>query len=201
MDRIGIIDCGMGNLTSVKNAFLLACSDCSLIRTPSEIEDFDKIVLPGVGAFPAMMQKLTDRKFEKYILRHIANDKPFMGICLGMQVLFERSYEFEETEGLSILKGEVIKLPIGSSSVPNVGWWELKGDFGSFNHTLSKEDTFYFVHSYFCNATTPYSSLKIEVNGVQVLAGIRYNNIFAYQFHPEKSQRSGQKLIKSFVSM
>ena len=125
MHKIGIIDCGMGNLTSVKNAFLTAGSDCSLITDSSEVASHEKVVLPGVGAFPFMMENLQKRGFVEPILKHIEDDKPLMGICLGMQVLFQHSSEFEKTNGLSILKGEVVKLPVGKYPVPNVvgGVW------------------------------------------------------------------------------
>ena len=152
MGRIGIINCGMGNLTSVENAFLSIRADCSVINHPDEMEDYDRLVLPGVGAFASMMDKLDTRNFKPGILKHINKGKPFMGICLGMQVLFGKSSEFGDTDGLSVLSGEVVKLPSGTCPVPNVGWWDLTGDFASFSDTLSAKDTFYFVHSYYCRS-------------------------------------------------
>ena len=113
MGKIGIIDCGMGNLTSVKNAFAAAGAECNLITRSSEIANYEKVVLPGVGAFPFMMKNLYERNFVGPILKHVKDNNPLMGICLGMQVLFEQGYEFEKTNGLSILKGEVVKLPDG----------------------------------------------------------------------------------------
>ena len=201
MHKIGIIDCGMGNLTSVKNAFLTAGSDCSLITDSSEVARYEKVVLPGVGAFPFMMENLQKRGFVEPILKHIEDDKPLMGICLGMQVLFQHSFEFEKTNGLSILKGEVVKLPVGKYPVPNVGWWSLMGRYTAFSNELSEKDTFYFVHSYFCKPAKNYDTLQIEINGACALAGVRSQNVFGYQFHPEKSQKSGQKLFRSFMKL
>ncbi len=201
MHKIGIIDCGMGNLTSVKNAFVAAGADCNLITCSSEIASYEKVVLPGVGAFPFMMKNLYKKNFVDPILKHVEDKYPMMGICLGMQVLFEQSYEFEKTNGLSILKGEVVKLPVGKYPVPNVGWWSLIGDFTAFSNDLSEKDTFYFVHSYFCKPAIKYDTLQIEINGDFALVGIRSQNVFGYQFHPEKSQKSGQKLIKSFMEL
>ena len=201
MSKIGIINCGMGNLTSVKNAFLSIGADCSFIQSAQEVEDYDKIVLPGVGAFASMMQKLEDGNFKKSILKHISDDKPFMGICLGMQVLFDRSNEFGNTTGLCVLSGEVIRLPIGDQPVPNVGWWDLSGNFSAFSEALSDQDAFYFVHSYVCSSNESYERLNIEINGSEVMVAVRRDNLFGYQFHPEKSQKSGRKLLKSFVNL
>ena len=148
-----------------------------------------------------MMENLQKRGFVEPILKHIQDDKPLMGICLGMQVLFQQSSEFEKTNGLSILKGEVVKLPVGKYPVPNVGWWSLMGRYTAFSNELSEKDTFYFVHSYFCKPAKNYDTLQIEINGAFALAGVRSQNVFGYQFHPEKSQKSGQKLFKSFIEL
>ena len=199
MGKIGIIDCGMGNLTSVKNAFLTARSNCRLITDSSEVASYEKVVLPGVGAFPFMMENLQKRGFVEPILKHVQDDKPLMGICLGMQVLFSAVLNLK-TNGLSILKGSV-KLPVGKYPVPNVGWWSLTGRYTAFSNELSEKDTFYFVHSYFCKPAKNYDTLQIEINGAFALAGVRSQNVFGYQFHPEKSQKSGQKLFKSFMEL
>ena len=156
-------------------------------------------MLPGVGAFHSMMKNLDDKDFSGFIKKHIASGKPFMGICLGMQVLFETSDEFETTTGLSILQGNVSILPQGVNPVPNVGWWDVDGDYGAFSAELSDKDTFYFVHSYICNPVSACDTLTINFNGNTAIVAIRHDNVFAYQFHPEKSQVSGQKLLRSFV--
>ena len=189
----------MGNLTSVKNAFRSVGQDCDLIDDASALQNCEKVVLPGVGAFRSMMKNLDDKGFSTEIKKHIASGKPFMGICLGMQVLFETSYEFEETKGLSILKGNVTLLPQGVNTVPNVGWWDLDGEYGAFSSELSDKDTFYFVHSYICHPIDTYSTLTINFNDHRSVVAVRNENLFAYQFHPEKSQVSGQKLLKSFI--
>ena len=188
----------MGNLTSVKNAFLRVGAECDFIKNSQDISEYDKIVLPGVGAFGAMMEKLDIDGLKDGILEHIASGKMFMGICLGMQVLFERSYEFGETQGLGVLDGEVRRLPVGSLAVPNVGWWDLEGNYSEFTEKISDIDTFYFVHSYHCCPNKKYNILTINFNGQNILASVRHNNVIGYQFHPEKSQKSGQKLLKVF---
>ena len=179
--------------------FLGLREECCLIQDAADIENFNHIVLPGVGTFPLMMENLYKGGYIGSILNHVNNNKPFMGICLGMQVLFESSEEFTKTQGLSLLKGDVIKLPKGRDSVPNVGWWSLSGDYEVFSKELSERDSFYFVHSYFCRPNEVYQSLTIDLNEQTILAGVRAGNIFGYQFHPEKSQKSGQKLIRSFL--
>jgi imidazole glycerol-phosphate synthase subunit HisH len=201
MSDIGIINCGMGNLTSVKNAFKSAGHDCDLVDMASELKNYKKLVLPGVGAFNSMMRKLHDQGFSSEILEHIRSAKPFMGICLGMQVLFETSNEFEETPGLSVLKGKVQRLPTGTNPVPNVGWWDVDGDYNAFSSELSEADTFYFVHSYICHPCEAYCTLTIDFNDHRSVIAVRNENIFAYQFHPEKSQVSGQKLLRSFIEV
>ena len=199
MSEIGIINCGMGNLTSVKNAFINMGYDCELIEDASSLQHYERVVLPGVGAYHSMMKNLDDKGFSCVIKKHIASGKPFMGICLGMQVLFETSDEFGETTGLSVLKGNVSLLPQGANPVPNVGWWDVDGDYAAFSAELSDQDTFYFVHSYICNPVSVHYNLTINFNGYSAVVAIRQGNIFAYQFHPEKSQISGQKLLRSFV--
>ena len=201
MTKIGIIDCGMGNLTSVKNSFLRAGVECDFINDAHRVCDYEKIVLPGVGSFPVMMKKLEQGKFIESILNHHTNDKPIMGICLGMQALFERSEEFENTFGLSILNGSVIALPRGKHPVPNVGWWDLRGNMRAFSSELNDTDTFYFVHSFYCNPEIDYDSMFIELNGKKVLVAVKHENVFGYQFHPEKSQKSGQKILKAFIDL
>lgn len=201
MAEIGIINCGMGNLTSVKNAFNHAGIACDLIEDACDVSRYKKIVLPGVGAFHSMMEKLNEKGFSTRIKEHIKRGKPYMGICLGMQVLFESSTEFETTSGLCELHGTVQRLPGGSNPVPNVGWWDVDGDYDLFSQELSDLDTFYFVHSYHCIPSENYSALTIDFNDKTIVAAIRKNNIFAYQFHPEKSQNSGKKLLKSFAEL
>ena len=201
MNNIGIINCGMGNLTSVMNAFMTLRANCYIINSSDEIEDYEKIVLPGVGAFAKMMQNLNEMGFKEKIIAHISANRPFMGICLGMQVLFEKSFEFGETVGLSVLSGKVKKLPVGNLPVPNVGWWDLEGDYFAFSDALSVKDTFYFTHSFHCQSHDDCPRLTFEINEEKVIAAIKKNNTYGYQFHPEKSQNSGQKLLKSFVNL
>ena len=201
MASVGIINCGLGNLTSVQNAFLSIRQECDVIDTPSHIEDCDRLVLPGVGAFPSAMEKLQSGEFVDPICHHINAGKPFLGICMGMQVLFETGEENGTTPGLGLLKGTVVKLPEGKQPIPNMGWWDVFGDLDQFSDALTDKDSFYFVHSYHCALQASYSRLSIEFNNLDVTVGVRHDNILGCQFHPEKSQKSGQKILTEFLRM
>ncbi len=198
MPITGVIDYGAGNLRSVINAFEEAGVPLQIVNNKKEVENCDKLILPGVGAFPWMIQSLKEKKIFQPIEAHLALEKPFFGICLGMQALFEDSNEFGKTLGFGVLSGSVEPLPTGKLPVPNVGWWSLEGDFSSFANDLCADDSFYFVHSYYCVPKNLNYGLYIKYNEKKVLVGLRIGNILAVQFHPEKSQKSGQKLIRAF---
>ena len=197
--KIGLVDLNTGNLTSLQSALNKLNLRFKICKNGFDFQGVDKIILPGVGAFGAMMEKLNEGNFSLEIINHISQGKPFMGICLGMQILFEFSTEFGRTPGLGILKGSVHKLPLGSEGVPNVGWRTVCGSYFQFSQNINSLDTFYFVHSYVCKPTQAYDTLEIKFNSEAAVVAVKHNNVIGYQFHPEKSQNSGQKLLRSFL--
>ena len=200
---IGIIDYQGGNLENVKRAFEAFKFKVRILREPVPIKNIDGLVLPGVGAFASAMRQLKESGFISFIKDFIESGKPFMGICLGIQLLFEKSYEFGVSEGLGILKGEVVKFS-GVSKVPHIGWnqVEFKKSSNMLKDRIKNGDFFYFVHSYYVVPDTIDIILTTtSYETKEFVSSIEYNNIFACQFHPEKSQNNGLIVIKSFGDM
>ncbi len=195
---IGIIDYGMGNLGSVFKAFDRVGLNPKIIRDEKEIKACDSLCLPGVGAFKDAMENLKSYGFLERILDFIKAGKPFIGICLGYQLLFEKSYEFGEHEGLSILKGDVRLFPT-SVKIPHIGWNQLwiKKDDGIFKG-IKDGDFVYFVHSYYVNPQDKSIIASYTDYGVDFASSIEYENIVGLQFHPEKSQDVGLKILSNF---
>ncbi len=199
MNKIIIIDCGMGNLRSVQKAFEKNGAAAHISRDTAGIADAAGIVLPGVGAFGDCMRQLEKFKLIEPILDYIKSDRPFLGICLGMQILFSESEEFGYQKGLDVFKGRVARFS-GKLKVPHMGWNRLNIKKPSpLLAGLPEEAYMYFVHSYYVApddkdiiaATTDY--------GVEFTSMISHNNIFAAQFHPEKSQALGLGILKRFA--
>lgn len=200
--NIKIIDYGMGNIQSVKNAFELLNTKVEIISDPSNIENSDGIILPGVGAFGNAVKNLKERKLIEPLKDIVINKKiPLLGICLGMQLLADKSEEWGDHDGLSLISGKIRKIPHKEGlRLPHVGWNEvtIKKKDPLFKNIIDK-GSFYFVHSYrfecdekFVLATTDY--------GHKINAVIRKENIFGIQFHPERSQRKGLYMLSNFVS-
>jgi glutamine amidotransferase len=196
-----LVDYGMGNLGSVAKA--LETVGFKVIRT-SKGEDLQKanaIVLPGVGAFGDAMNHLKELKFIDTLKREILDrKKPFLGICLGLQLLFERSYEFGEHKGLGIFEGEVLHFGDRVHKVPHMGWNEIhpKREH-SVLEGLRDGDFFYFVHSYYVSPEDKSIVLtETDYDGFYFTSGVAFENIVAFQFHPEKSQKKGLKLLENF---
>lgn len=199
--RIGIIDYQMGNLRSVQKAFEKNGVHAEIFSDPDRFEDFDKIVLPGVGAFRDAIAELRKRGLDQPIREWIANDKPFLGICLGLQLLFDKSYEDGEYEGLGIIPGKVVKFEIDPSlKVPHMGWNAVIRSPG-FDRlpAVNDGDYFYFVHSYYVVPSDPQDIALTANYGLDFCAAISRGNLLATQFHPEKSQVDGLKLLKNFA--
>lgn len=198
---IAIIDYGAGNIFSVKNALDSLGIESMLTADKQAIESADEIILPGVGAFPAAMQKLTDTGLVKTI-RDQAKLKPFLGICLGMQMLFDKSYEFEECEGLGLIRGYVDRITDPDLVIPHMGWNKLV-----FNHDCPlfnglNEEYVYFVHSYkaFCeDDASLYAYCEYGSRVSAVVGDGKY--VFGTQFHPEKSGRAGLKMLENFAEL
>jgi len=195
---IGIIDYGMGNLGSVFKAFDKVGLDPKIINTKDQIKTSDALCLPGVGAFKDAMDNLKNLDIIDDIIAFIKSGKPFIGICLGYQLLFEKSYEFGEHEGLSIFKGDVRLFPVGVK-VPHIGWNQLwiKKDDGVFKG-VENGAFVYFVHSYYVN---PQDKGIISTNtdyALDFASSLEYENVVGLQFHPEKSQEVGLRILSNF---
>ena len=202
---IAIIDYGVGNLFSLSSSLKLIGADAVVTNDVEVIRKADKIILPGVGAFEDAIAKLKENNLDLFVKEQAKGGKPLMGICLGMQLLFEKSFEYGEHEGLGILKGQVVPMQ-GSIpeelKIPHIGWNALhltNTDCPIFEN-ISEEDCVYFVHSYYAEgcedslvATTEY--------GKELTAAVAKDNVYGCQFHPEKSGEIGMKILRSFSSL
>ena len=200
---IGIIDYGMGNLLSVFSAFEYLGADVQICKHPEELSKLARVVIPGVGAFKDCIDKIKSTGFQTALNEEvIVKGKPTLGICLGMQVMAKKSYEGGEFEGLGWFDAEVVRLAPAEANmkVPNIGWNEVsyRSDVPLFKGLPSKTD-FYLVHSYFMNATDPSDVVATYDYSHPVTAAVLKNNIFATQFHPEKSQDYGLKILENFI--
>lgn len=201
MSPIAIIDYDMGNLKSVAKALEQVGAKVLVTRDPKKIRDCEKIVLPGVGAFAQCIQNLKDYGLVEVIVQQINQGKYFLGICLGFQLLFEESAEWGCSKGLALLKGKVRAFPPSELKVPHMGWNQLKilGQPKLFQG-IPDQSFFYFVHSYYVDPEEQVTATQTSY-GVNFASSIEHNNIFATQFHPEKSQTLGLKVLKNFVSL
>ena len=200
---IAIVDYGMGNLRSVEKAIARAGVATVVTSDPAKILGARGVVLPGVGAFGACMENLESRGLAATMREAVSSGKPFLGICLGLQLLFEESEEFGPIRGLGILPGRVVRF--GGSSfeglkIPLMGWnclrirrrvAELEG--------IGDDPYVYFVHSYYVAPTDPGLTVAATEYGVEFAAAIAWKNVFACQFHPEKSQATGLRILENFV--
>ncbi len=198
---IAIVDYGVGNLFSLVSSFRAVGADCTVTRDPEIIRKADKIVLPGVGAFEDARGKLRLSGLDTVIVEQARAGKPLLGICLGMQMLFERSFEYGEHEGLGLLSGSVVAMDGRLSAelkIPHIGWNSLniKASHPILKY-VSEGDFVYFVHSYF--ATDCESSLLATAEyGIELTAAVGYKNITGMQFHPEKSGEVGLGILRAF---
>ena len=201
---LAVIDYGAGNLRSVMHALdHLGVKDIRLIQQPSDLRGAQQIILPGVGAFGAGMQQLHAQGLVHPLKAMISDGVPYLGICLGMQFLFERSDEMGDHEGLGILAGHVTRFPQHHSlKVPHMGWNRLQFVRASpLTEGLGDEPYAYFVHSYYCVPETEASLLITAEYGFPFAAGVQQDNIYAVQFHPEKSQSVGLRLLANFLKL
>lgn len=205
---IGIIDYGMGNLRSVQKAFERFGADARIITTAQEVCQADKVVLPGVGAFADAIAHLRDRGLVDSILRTIEQGRPFLGICLGLQMLFDVSYEDGQYQGLGVIPGEVVRFDFtrrpdaASLKIPHMGWNQVHWDRPCpVLSGLTSGEWFYFVHSYYVVPKDPSVICGRCEYGQAFTAMIWKDNIMAMQFHPEKSQRAGLSIIERFAKM
>ncbi len=200
---ITIVDYQMGNLRSVQKAIEHAGGNAIVSSDPGEIAAASKLILPGVGAFGDAMQELRRRDLVSPIRDFIASDRPFLGICLGLQLLFDRGFEHGEHEGLGVLEGDVVRFDLDHRlKVPHMGW----NSVAVLKQSPVVEDIpdgthFYFVHSYFVRPADPSVVAMQCEYGHPFCAMVQRGNLFATQFHPEKSQADGLKLLSGFVSL
>ena len=193
---IAIIDYGVGNLGSVKNALDYLGFESVITNDKDVILNASKVILPGVGAFGDAMNEFNRRGFKEVIFKLMEKNTPILGICVGMQMLFERSYEYGVHEGLGILKGNVIKFE-GNYKIPEIGWNEIEVNDNSLLLKGLDKKYVYFVHSYHVDESA-YATSYAFYAGVRYPASIRYKNVYATQFHPEKSGEVGLKILKNF---
>ena len=202
---IAIIDYGVGNLFSLKCSFESIGADICVTSDPEVIAKADRIILPGVGAFEDAAKKLRDSGLDKIIKKECASGKPLLGICLGMQLLFERSFEYGEHEGLGLIKGSI--RPISDVidtdlKIPHIGWNALH--FGDKKDELFKYlnegDFVYFVHSYY-GADCADSVIATTEYSAELTAAVRNKNVCGVQFHPEKSEKVGLSILKAFCEI
>ncbi len=198
---IAVIDYDAGNIASVIKAFEYLGKECVLTRDRDTILKAERVVLPGVGCFKDAMDKLNKYELVPVIKEAVSQNKPFLGICLGLQLMFEESEESPGVKGLSLLKGKCFKLPSGSGiKVPEIGWNSLSFPNKSRLFEGIKEGSYvYFVHSYYLQAEDKGIVSAVTEYGVEVHAAVESGNIFACQFHPEKSSEVGLKILDNFT--
>lgn len=200
---IAIIDYDAGNIKSVEKA-LVALGETALItRDKEKILYADKVILPGVGAFGDAMAKLRGFGLEEIIKQVIAQKTPFLGICLGLQLLFESSEETPGVKGLGILKGRIVKIPDDMGlKVPQIGWNSLRfPNSGRLFQGIPEDSYVYFVHSYYLQAKEPEIVTATTEYAAQIHASVEKENVFACQFHPEKSSDVGLQILRNFVAL
>ena len=201
---IAIVDYGVGNLFSLISSFKYIGADVLVTSDPDEIKKCEKIILPGVGAFEDAIAKLRATGLDKLICEEVLRGKKILGICLGMQMLFERSYEYGTHEGLSLLKGEIVsmegRIP-DKLKIPHIGWnaLHIKAEHPIFKY-VNENDSVYFVHSYAAMDCEGYVTATTEY-GATLTAAAQNGNVMGTQFHPEKSGNVGLNILKAFIEM
>ena len=197
---IAVVDYGAGNLRSVEKALQAIGAQARLTEDPAEVADADAVVLPGVGAFGDAVERLRARGLDVAVLEVIRAGKPFLGICLGLHLLFDASEESPGVEGLGVLPGEVRRFS-GDLKVPHLGWNEVLFDEKEPLFTgVPKGAYFYFAHSYFAELAQAAPAVGWTEYGRRFVCAVRNENVWAVQFHPEKSQRWGLQVLRNFSS-
>ena len=202
---IAIVDYGVGNLFSLKSSFAAIGEDVVVTGDTQEIKNADKIILPGVGAFGDAAKKLRESGLDKVVKEEAEKGKPILGICLGMQLLLEKSFEYGEHEGLGLIHGEI--RPISDVipkdlKIPHIGWNALhfKGEKSKIFKYINDGDFVYFVHSFYGAKCDESVSATAEY-GAELTASVEKGNVYGCQFHPEKSGEVGLKILKAFCEM
>lgn len=200
---IAIIDYDAGNIKSVEKAMNYLGQEAVITRDKDLILSSDKVILPGVGAFGDAMKKIREYHLTNVIYDVVDQKKPFLGICLGLQLLFETSEESEGVTGLGVLKGDILKIPAKEGlKIPHMGWntIKVKGDAALFQG-IPKDSYVYFVHSYYLKAKNIEDVAATTFYSTDIHAAVEHEKVFACQFHPEKSGTVGLKILENFVSL
>ena len=200
---IAIIDYDAGNIKSVEKALQFLGEDVCITRDPEEILNAEKVILPGVGAFGDAMEKLHQYNLVDVIHKVVEKKTPFLGICLGLQLLFEKSDESKGVQGLGILKGEICRIPDGDGlKIPHIGWNSLTyPNAGRLYEGIPENSYVYFVHSYYLKAKDESIVKAATEYGTYIHASVEQDNAFACQFHPEKSSEVGLQILRNFVKI
>ena len=202
---IAIIDYNMGNLASVKNAFAKLGKETVVENDPSKFKEYDKLILPGVGAFGDAMEHLIERDMVEAIKEFAISGKPMLGICLGMQLLFESSQEFGKHKGLGLIKGNVVKFDSSKFDeplkIPHMGWNRMFTKEHPLFENLDNEHYLYFVHTYYVECDNPDDIIGETYYGYKFTSAVAHNNIMGIQPHPEKSQDNGLKILQNFINL
>ena len=201
---ISIIDYGVGNLFSLRSSLRAIGIDADYTGNPAEIRKADKLILPGVGAFRDAREALRSTGLDRVVQEEAGKEKPLMGICLGMQMLFNRSYEYGEYEGLGLIPGEIVpmegRIP-KELPIPHIGWNELMLKQPSpLMKNTANGDYVYFVHSYYAETPAEYVIATTDY-GVEMTAAVQKDNVYGCQFHPEKSSEVGLSILKAFCEL
>lgn len=201
MAAVGIIDCGMGNLRSVEKALAFVGVEAAICRRAVECDRYEGLVLPGVGAFADAVKTIRKLEMDRAILEHVSSGRSLLGICLGMQLLFEFSEEHGYNRGLGIVAGGCRKLP-GLVKVPHVGWNALatkRAD--ALFEGIGSGGRFYFVHSYYCAPDDASWTIATTDHGIEFVCAIGRGTVWGVQFHPEKSSAAGLRLLANFGAL
>lgn len=195
---IGIVDYGAGNLCSVKKAFDYLDSSSRVVQSSSQLRGVDRLVLPGVGAFQSAVQRLNDEGLFEHIVEWIRADSPFLGICLGLQLLFELSEEAEGVKGMGIFRGTAKRFR--EKKVPQIGWNQVRCTNGTSLRGLQDGAWFYFLHGYYIDGCEPDIVAGTTEYGAVYPSVITRGNLLAVQFHPEKSGKTGMKFLMNWMT-
>ncbi len=199
--RLAVLDYGMGNRRSVEKAFAHVGAKPVITRDHDLVRAADGVIVPGVGAFPRAMRNLRELGLDELIRERAAAGVPVLGICLGMQLLFERSVEVEEADGLGLLGGHVRPLDAGGQRVPHIGWNVVRFERATrLNAGLPDAVAFYHVHSFVVEPADPGDALGTAEYGERFVSAVARDNVYGVQFHPEKSSRLGLRLLQSFAA-
>ena len=201
---IALLDYGAGNVRSVHKALIAAGGEVQLVSTPDKMMLADAVVLPGVGAFDDCINAMQRQELLEATREFIASGKPFLGVCVGYQALFEKSDEFNScSPGMGVFQGKVVRFDDAKLKIPQIGWNQVniqKPDCPIFRG-INSGSYFYFVHSYFPEPSDPSIVASRTTYGVEFSSAVWKDNVFATQFHPEKSQKAGAKLLVNFVNL